>query len=321
VSHTFIATSGGEYLAGFNPIFAPTATTTAALRAFGSTMSFQGTAASPNGGMRGLDLAVLNDATVDFGSLIGAILLLWNRGANTTVTNAIGVDTDFRSTESTATITNGIGVRVLYNNTTGTITNKYAFITDIGLVGIGTTTPGGGTTAGTKVLSLADGTAPAGGVSGQVSLYSSAGELYALDSAGNATLLSPHRFELFEPDSSYELPFSYYSENRFVGKKINVDMYGAIRALEQLTGKQFIFTEDLPAEEIIDWDENEELQRIRQEKEIEAWQKRKAEYEKLPVEKRKEASPPEPPGEQPKPYAKRTPPKWMAGRLPKLEAK
>jgi len=192
-------------------------------------------------------------------------------------------------------------------------------------VGIGTTSPGGGTTAGEHVLSLKDVTnVPAGGVSGQVSLYSSGGELYAFDSAGNATLLSPHKFELFDPDPSYELPFSYYSENRFIGKKINVDMYGAIKALEELTGKQFIYVEDLAPEEVLDWDENEERLQAKRKKEIEEWEKHKAKYdealaehEALPEEEREKATPPEPPGEKPKPYKKRTPPNWMAPRLKK----
>ena len=185
-----------------------------------------------------------------------------------------------------------------------------------GNVGFGTKTPGGGTTVGTKVLSIADGTAPAGGVSGQSSLYSSSGELYAFDSGGTATLLSPHKFELFDPDPTYELPFSYYSVNKFIGKKVNVDMYGAIRALEKLTGKKFIYIEDLPPEEVIDWDENEEKQRLQREKEIEEWDKRKAEIEKTANPEELEDRLKEL-GERPKPYVKRTPPKWIASRLKK----
>ena len=217
----------------------------------------------------------------------------------------------------------------------GTFHNMFAFdylndkidykandLVNLSSIGVGTTTPGGGTTTGTNIVSIKDGTAPAGGVSGQVSLYSASGELYAFDSSGNATLLSPHRFDLFDPDPSYDLPFSYYSENRFIGKKVNVDMYGAIKAIEQLTGKQFIFVEDLPIEETIDWDENEEKQRLQREKEISAWVKGKAnydkavaEYEVLPADKREKEDPPEEPGEQPVPYVKRTPPRWIAERV------
>ena len=55
-------------------------------------------------------------------------------------------------------------------------------ILNAGNVGIGTTTPGGGTTIGTSALSLANGTAPVGGVANQASLYS------ADITAGNAAL-------------------------------------------------------------------------------------------------------------------------------------
>jgi len=214
---------------------------------------------------------------------------------------------------------------IFYINDGGTTRESLRIDGATSNIGIGTASPGGGTTAGEHVLSLKDVTnVPAGGVSGQVSLYSSGGELYAFDSAGNATLLSPHKFELFEPDPSYELPFSYYSENRFIGKKINVDMYGAIKALEELTGKRFIYVEDLPAEETISWDENEERLQAKRKEEIKEWKKRKAKYDKalaeheaLPEEEREKVTPPEPPGEKPKPYVKRSPPGWMAPRLRK----
>lgn len=89
----------------------------------------------------------------------------------------------------------------------------------------------------------------------EIQLYTYSGELYVKDTSGNETLLSPHRFELFTPDLSYEFPWSYYSENEFIGKKINVDMYGAIHEIERLSGKKFIYTEDIQK---TDWDENED---------------------------------------------------------------
>ena len=36
------------------------------------------------------------------------------------------------------------------------------------------------------------------------------------------------------------MAWSFYSRNEDVGEEINVDMYGAIQALEQITGKKFI---------------------------------------------------------------------------------
>lgn len=109
--------------------------------------------------------------------------------------------------------------------------NTYLAITS-GNVGIGTVSPGGGVTAGIRVLSLADGTAPAGGVANQVSLYSSGGELYTLDSSGNVTLLSPH--------DSITGEWIFYSRNTRTGRIVRVDMERMVKAIERLTGEKFM---------------------------------------------------------------------------------
>ena len=75
-------------------------------------------------------------------------------------------------------------------------------------------------------------------------------ELRVRDEMGNVTTLSPHSFVLFKPDDSQTFPFSYYSENKYIGKRINVDMYGMIKALEKLTGKKFIYEEDIEVQEL-----------------------------------------------------------------------
>jgi len=74
---------------------------------------------------------------------------------------------------------------------------------------------------------------------------SSKAEMFAMDEDDNATQLSPHDFELFDPPDDVELPWSYSSENKQLGKKINVDMAGAIRELERISGKQFIYYKDV----------------------------------------------------------------------------
>lgn len=90
-------------------------------------------------------------------------------------------------------------------------------------------------------------------------------EMRVKDSAGNATTISPHRFDLFQPSAADPLPWAYYSENTFIGKKVNVDMSGAIRELERLSGKQFIHIADLPADQIIkieDWKASETIRLV-----------------------------------------------------------
>ena len=105
------------------------------------------------------------------------------------------------------------------------------------------------------VLGIANGTAPTSSPPDMVQLYAknyndgdgtSTSELFVRDEDGNVTDLSPHIFALFTPDEDEALPWAYYSENDYIGKRINVDMAGAIRALEKLTGKKFIYYEDIP---------------------------------------------------------------------------
>jgi len=127
-----------------------------------------------------------------------------------------------------------------------------------GNVGIGTTTPGGGTTVGTQVLSIGDGTEPVGGVANQASFFSKAGEMWVMDSGGNKTQLSPHGFELFDPDPDEPYPWSYYACNEYLGKCVNVDIAGAIRAVEELSGRQFIYYRDVPQDEVLSWAERSE---------------------------------------------------------------
>ena len=71
------------------------------------------------------------------------------------------------------------------------------------------------------------------------------GNMFVADAAADATQISSHNFTLFDPDPSEEYPWSFYAENKAIGKRINVDMAGAIRAIEVLTGQKFIHIEDI----------------------------------------------------------------------------
>ncbi|MFA6256695.1 MAG: hypothetical protein WCT29_00065 [Candidatus Paceibacterota bacterium] len=72
------------------------------------------------------------------------------------------------------------------------------------------------TTEGTNHLDIFDGTAPVGTLANGISLYSASGELYVLDAAGNATLLSPH-----ENEHNY---WVFNSANTETGKSLIIDM-------------------------------------------------------------------------------------------------
>ncbi len=106
-----------------------------------------------------------------------------------------------------------------------------------GNLGIGVTAFG---TNADLAIGIANGTAPTSSPANMVQLWaediSASSELRVRDEAGNVTTLSPHNFSLFNPP--HEMAWSYYSENDF--GCINVDMFGAIRAVEELCGQQFI---------------------------------------------------------------------------------
>ena len=63
-------------------------------------------------------------------------------------------------------------------------------------------------------------------------IYSSAGRLYAEDSFGNQTILSPHDPETGE--------WIYYSKNIKTGKIVRVNMEKLVKAVEKLTGETFM---------------------------------------------------------------------------------
>jgi len=178
------------------------------------------------------------------------------------------------------------------DNYTATFRHKF----DInGNFGVGTGVFG---TSAAKVLAIANGTEPSSGVANMIQIYSkdvsASAECFIKDEGGTATQQTPHNFELFEPDPSYDMPWSYYSQNAYMGKEIGVDMYGAIKAIEEISGKKFIYVNDLPTEEKRDWkaDQKEQVKQINKE---------------IARAKRLGYKPPEE-------YKEKEPPKWMKER-------
>jgi len=135
--------------------------------------------------------------------------------------------------------------------TLGTDNTERIRIDTGGNVSIGTTDFGAG---GAGVLSIKAGTHQTTMGADCASLFvedvvAGTAELRCMDEAENETTLSPHNFSLFEPNESYVYPWSYYANNAIIGKEINVDMYGAVEAIEQLSGKKFIHTKDISKSE------------------------------------------------------------------------
>jgi hypothetical protein len=93
-------------------------------------------------------------------------------------------------------------------------------ITSAGNVSIGGTA-NRATTVGTAALNIFNGTAPVGTLANGISLYSSSGEAYVMDAAGNATLFSPHDAETNE--------WIFKSKHTPTGKVLKIDVERLLR--------------------------------------------------------------------------------------------
>jgi len=196
-------------------------------------------------------------------------------------------------------------------------------------LGVGNTgNTGGSSTTGTFVITVLNGTAPVGGRANATSLYSadvsSSSELFGLDEAGNTPQLTPHPSDLLdklpvESTGPYAYPWAYSSSNGYLGKKIQVDMAGVVKAIEELTGKVFVTVTDMPSSQILDWDDDQESNRLDRLKDVERAEsnirdkREKIDLETDPTEKAehlKELSK----MKVPEKYKKKRPPKWMRDR-------
>ncbi|MBI1939190.1 MAG: hypothetical protein HYS25_13860 [Ignavibacteriales bacterium] len=192
-----------------------------------------------------------------------------------------------------------------------------------GNVGVGTSLFGA---AAQRVFALNNGIAPTSSIADGVQIYAEdvagSSELKVRDEAGNITTLSPHNVAFLNslnPIEDNGMRWAYTSINPFVGKKINVDLFGFIRDYENRFGVKFIYIEDLPDSLVEDWDANQQLIFDESEKRIEGYNKRKAEYEKKIVEynslsiqeKRKVKKPIEFTEPKPVKYTKKKPPTYL----------
>jgi hypothetical protein len=89
-----------------------------------------------------------------------------------------------------------------------------------------------GTTEGTNQVVLFNGTSPAGTLTDGVSLYARAGEMYAMDAAGNETIQSPHDSKTNE--------WIFWSKHTPTGKVLRIDMERMMRFLNDKFGGDFI---------------------------------------------------------------------------------
>ena len=92
-------------------------------------------------------------------------------------------------------------------------------------------------------------------------------EMYAIDEANNVAQLTPHpNTFLATLDVSFELPWAHHTKNNYLGKEIHVDMYGAVKAVEDLlvaagTPKTLIHVEALSDSEKRDWYDDQQAKK------------------------------------------------------------
>jgi len=97
-----------------------------------------------------------------------------------------------------------------------------------------------GTTAGTNLISIFNGTAPVGTLANGASFFCAAGEMKVIDAAGNVTVLSPH-----DDDGQW----IFDSRDSVTGRGLRIQMEQMMRRLDEMLGGGFIeeFTEDIGA--------------------------------------------------------------------------
>ena len=75
-------------------------------------------------------------------------------------------------------------------------------------------------------------------------------ELKVMDEAGNATTLSPHNFSGIPNGKSEDMAWAMYSENKILGKSINVDMLKTIRLVEKMSGEKLVYINSFEEDQI-----------------------------------------------------------------------
>ena len=135
-----------------------------------------------------------------------------------------GIDNNARIQINKAVTQDGTGIATAWQNTLSISGGgRNTHFDGYGNIHIGTAGAGSSqspsyraTTKGSNALNIYNGTAPVGVLTNGISIYSSAGECFIMDAAGNATLQSPH--------DSVTNEWIFKSKNTVTGKTLRVDM-------------------------------------------------------------------------------------------------
>ncbi|MBI2627401.1 hypothetical protein HYW72_00535 [Candidatus Nomurabacteria bacterium] len=151
-------------------------------------------------------------------------------GATNTFQEAASITIDSAGTISDSAT--GIGGILRFNTATvGAEPTERMTIDNVGNIKIAGTAVRA-TTEGTNHLDIFDGTAPVGTLANGISIYSTSGEGYMMDAAGNATLQTPH-----ENVNNY---WVFDSSNSITGKRLLVDMELMVKKLNETMGWDYV---------------------------------------------------------------------------------
>ncbi|MCG3198916.1 MAG: hypothetical protein GHCLOJNM_03423 [bacterium] len=103
--------------------------------------------------------------------------------------------------------------------------------------------------------------------------YVDQGQMYVMDDGAMSTQLTSHRDpRTVAPDAatsfddpSVTLPFSFHHSNAFIGKGAVVDLAALVKDVEAVTGKAYTYIYDLSPEEVLDFEQWREEQRVKRE--------------------------------------------------------
>lgn len=177
-------------------------------------------------------LAFIGDTLTGFGSN-GANLAFWESGVIALniadVVKEFRLAADYKFAWSSATNNNAVSDASIYRQAAGVLRTGGKFITD-NTIKVGGTADRA-TTEGTNHIDIFNGTAPVGTLANGISIYSSAGEGYMMDAAGNATLQTPHDKDGY---------WIYKSTHTPTGKVLKIDMEKMMKAINDKFGWDFV---------------------------------------------------------------------------------
>lgn len=166
--------------------------------------------------------------------------------------------------------------------------------------------------SGTNQIVLNNGTAPTAS-NGYPRVWAQAGEIHMMDGSNNDTIVSPHNLDQIDIDAEDPYPIAVRHKNRHIGIDQTIYLSKLARLVEQLTGEQLIWTEDIPQSDVVDFETAENASVAAVNAEIERHDALLGKIAELPQAEYREAL--RDIGARPEPYQKQQLKKWVKDRV------